>query len=281
VDNGSTDGSTSLVRDGFPSVTIVANNENRGFAAANNQGIVISGGRYVMLLNPDTEVLDGALETMVAYADQHPQVGVVGPQLLSADGAVQPSRYRFPTVATAIFESTWLQPYAPRRVLSRYYVRDQREDTIHDVDWVRGAALVIRREVVDKVGLLDEAYFMYSEELDWCRRIRDAGWRVVYLPTAQVVHHEGKSSAQAVPARHVHFHTSKLRYYGKYHGRATACALRCFLLANYVWQTGVEGAKWLIGNRRPLRAQRLAAYQQVMRSRLRPRQPASEEVRCA
>jgi len=266
VDNGSTDGSPEMVRTEFPQVHLMANPDNRGFTAANNQGLAVARGRYVLLLNPDTEVVGDALETLVAFADAHPDVGVVGPQLLNPDGTVQSSRRRFPTLATALLESTWLQPYAPRRLLARYYVLDRPDDEVQDVDWVTGAALMARREAVEQVGPLDEGFFMYSEELDWCRRFRAAGWRVVYLPTARVIHHEGKSSEQVLPARHIHFQTSKIRYFRKYHGPAAAEALRWFLLGNYLWQIGVEGAKWLLGHKRPLRAERIAAYRQVVQA---------------
>jgi hypothetical protein len=269
VDNGSSDGSVEMVRSTFPQVRLIANDENRGFPAANNQGIAVAGGRYVFLLNPDTEVVGDALRTLVNFADAHPDVGVVGPQLLNPDGTVQSSRRRFPTLATALFESTWLEPVAPRRVLTRYRVLDHPDDAIIDVDWVDGAALMARREAIEQVGPLDEGFFMYSEELDWCRRFRQVGWRVVYLPTAQIVHHRGKSSEQVVTARHIHFQTSKVRYFRKHHGDIAAGMLRFFLLASYVWQIGVEGAKWLVGHRRPLRAQRISSYRQVLRSGLR------------
>jgi len=266
VDNGSTDGSPEMVRTEFPQVHLLANPDNRGFTGANNQGLAVARGRYVLLLNPDTEVVGDALETLVAFADVHPDVGVVGPQLLNPDGTVQSSRRRFPTLATALLESTWLQPYAPRRLLARYYVLDRPDDEVQDVDWVTGAALMARREAVEQVGPLDEGFFMYSEELDWCRRFRAAGWRVVYLPTARIIHHEGKSSEQVLPARHIHFQTSKIRYFRKYHGPAAAEVLRLVLLGNYLWQIGVEGAKWLLGHKRPLRAERIAAYRQVVQS---------------
>jgi N-acetylglucosaminyl-diphospho-decaprenol L-rhamnosyltransferase len=269
VDNASTDGSSDMVQAEFPGVHIVANSENRGFPAANNQGLAVAQGRYVLLLNPDTEVIEDGLATLAAFAEAHPDVGMVGPQLLYPDGSVQSSRRRFPTLATAVFESTWLEPYALRRLLKRYYVLDRPDDAVQDVDWVTGAAMMARREAVEQVGPLDEGFFMYSEELDWCRRFREAGWRVVYLPTARVIHHEGKSSEQVVTARHIHFQTSKVRYFRKHHGRIAAEALRLFLLGNYVWQLGLEGAKWLVGHKRPLRAQRVAAYRQVLRSRLR------------
>jgi N-acetylglucosaminyl-diphospho-decaprenol L-rhamnosyltransferase len=269
VDNASTDDSVEMVRNEFPRVHCIDNPDNRGFPAANNQGIAIAQGRHILLLNSDTETVGDALATMVAFADTHPQVGVVGPQLLNADGSVQSSRRRLPTLATAFFESTWLQPWAPRRLLERYYVLDQPDDVTLDVDWVKGAALMARREAVEQVGLMDDGYFMYSEELDWCRRFREAGWRVVYLPTAQIVHYEGKSSEQVLPARHIHFQTSKVRYFHKFHGPIVAELLRWFLLASYAWQLGVEGAKWLIGHRRPLRASRIEAYREVLGSGLR------------
>ena len=271
VDNVSTDGSAEMVRAEFPDAHLIVNTENRGFPAANNQGITVAQGRYVLILNPDTKVVGDALATMVAYADANPDVGVVGPQLLNEDGSVQSSRRRFPTLAIALLESTWLQPCAPRRLLERYYVQDQPDGATLDVDWVKGAALMARRDAIERVGLMDEGYFMYSEELDWCRRFTDAGWRVVYLPAARIVHYGGKSSDQVVTSRHIHFQTSKVRYFHKFHGRFVGELLRWFLIGNYIWQLGLEGAKWLVGHKRPLRAERIAAYRQVLQSRLRPR----------
>jgi N-acetylglucosaminyl-diphospho-decaprenol L-rhamnosyltransferase len=268
VDNGSTDNSVEMVRAEFPSAHVIANAENRGFPAANNQGIAVAQGRYVLLLNPDTEAVGDSLATMVVYADAHPDVGIVGPQLLYPDGSIQPSRRRFPTLAIAFFESTWLESYTPQSVLRRYKMMDTPDDATQEVDWVEGAAVMARREAIEQVGPMDEGFFMYSEELDWCRRFREVGWRVVYLPTARIVHHRGKSSEQVVAARHIHFQTSKVRYFRKYHGRVVAEALRWFLLGNYAWQLGLEGAKWLVGHKRPLRAQRVAAYRQVLRSGL-------------
>ncbi len=272
VDNVSTDGSAEMVQAEFPDVHLTVNAENRGFPAANNQGLAIAEGRYALILNPDTEVVGDALATMVAYADANPDVGVVGPQLLNDDGSVQSSRRRFPNLATALFESTWLQACASRRLLQRYYVQDQPDDATLDVDWVMGAALMVRQEAIEQVGPMDEGYFMYSEELDWCKRFKDAGWRVVYLPSAQIVHYGGKSSDQVVTSRHIHFQCSKVRYFRKFHGRFVGELLRWFLLGNYAWQLGLEGAKWLVGHKRPLRAERVAAYQQVLRSGLRQAQ---------
>jgi N-acetylglucosaminyl-diphospho-decaprenol L-rhamnosyltransferase len=270
VDNASTDGSPEMVRAEFPGVRLVVNAENHGFTAANNQGLALSQGRFLLLLNPDTEVADDALATMVHYMTDHADVGALGPRLRYPDGSLQSSRRRFPSLATALLESTVLQQWwAKNRVLDTYYMADSADDAIQPVDWVVGACFLVRREVYDQVGGLDEGFFMYSEELDWCKRIKDAGWAVVYLPTATVIHHEGKSSEQVVPARHIYFQSSKVRYFRKHHGSPQAEFLRCFLLATYVYQWGREGFKWLIGHKRPLRAERLAAYGQVLKSGLR------------
>ncbi len=270
VDNASTDGSPEMVQEAFPQVRLIANEENRGFTAANNQGLALAQGRALMLLNPDTEVVEDALATMVEYLDAHPKVGALGPRLLFPDGRQQPSRRRFPTFATALVESTVIQEWwADNRILRRYYMADTPDDAIQPVDWVVGACLLVRREAYEQVGGLDEGFFMYSEELDWCKRIKDAGWEVVYLPTATVLHHEGKSSEQVVPARHIRFQTSKVRYFRKHHGSLQAEALRWFLLATYVYQLAREGLKWLVGHKRPLRVERMRAYRQVLRSGLR------------
>jgi GT2 family glycosyltransferase len=193
----------------------------------------------------------------------------VGPKLLNEDGTTQSSRRRFPTLASGIFESTWLEGLAPRKVLSRYYYQDVDDSEITEVDWVTGAALVVRREVIDKVGVFDPGFFMYSEEVDWQRRIKSAGWRITYLPQAQVVHYGGKSSDQVTPLRHIRFQTSKIRYFRKHHGVAAAAIVRLVILLNYVWQLGVETLKGLLGHKRNLRRERVSAYWQVLRSGLR------------
>jgi GT2 family glycosyltransferase len=155
------------------------------------------------------------------------------------------------------------------RFIRRYTVADRSDDAVQQVDWLVGACLLVRREAFEQVGGLDEGYFMYSEELDWCRRLKEEGWHVVYLPTATVIHHEGKSSEQVVAARHIYFQSSKVRYFRVHHNRLQAGFLRCFLLLTYVYQLVREGLKWTVGHKRPLRAQRVRAYWQVLRSGLR------------
>ena len=271
VDNASSDGSAEMVRSEFPLVKLVENARNEGFTRGNNQALALAHGRYVLFLNPDTEVADDALRVMARYLDSHPEVGAVGPQLRYPNRLIQPSRRRFPTAATLFLESTLLQQWFPRHaILSRFYMADTPDDVEQEVDWLVGAALMVRREAIEKVGGFDERFFMYSEELDWCRRAKSAGWKIVYLPQAMIIHHEGRSSGQVVAARHIHFYTSKVLYARKYHGKVMAEALRLFLLATFGWQVAEEGAKWLLGHKRPLRSARIKEYLEVLKSGLRP-----------
>jgi N-acetylglucosaminyl-diphospho-decaprenol L-rhamnosyltransferase len=289
IDNASSDDSAAMVAAEFPAVRLIANAENVGFTRGNNQGLTVARGRYVFFLNPDTEAVGDALVTMVAYLDTHPKVGALGPQLRYGDGSLQSSRRRFPTFTTALFESTPLAWHWPANPWARRYrmedqrsgIRDQvsgvrgQDDrgaaaaTGQEVDWLVGAALMVRREVLAQVGGFDEGYFMYSEELDLCRRIKEAGWQIVYLLIAQIIHHEGKSSEQVVAARHIRFQTSKVRYFRKFHGPIQAEALRVFILASFAVEWLLEACKWLLGSRRLLRRERMGAYGQLWRSRLR------------
>lgn len=269
VDSASTDGSPDMVRDRFPEVRLYASDENLGYTGGNNLGLKESLGRYALLLNPDTEVINGALDQMVTYLEEHADVGVVGPQLLYPDGRIQSSRRRFPSLATALVDSTFLEKWFPKHPTIRHYrVLDRPDDEVSEVDWLVGACLLVRRRVVEEVGLLDEEYFMYSEELDWQRRIRNAGWKVVYLPQAQVLHYEGKSSAQVGALTHIRFSRSKVRYFQKYHGPLVGELVRLWLLLHYAYEWTVETAKWCVGHKRGLRRQRMRAYGQVLRSRL-------------
>lgn len=272
VDNASSDGTAETVRHEFPAVTLIANERNLGFVGGCNQGAAASDGRYILLLNPDTEVVGDAVQAMVGYMDAHADVGVLGPRLLFPDGRVQSSRRRFPSLATALIESTVLQQWFPRSsLLRRYYMLDRSDDETQDVDWVTGACMCIRREAWDQVGPLDPSLFMYSEELDWCRRARNKGWRAVYLPTATIIHHEAQSSGQVVAARHIYFHSSKVYYFHKHHGAIRGEVVRWFLLATFAYQLVLESAKWLLGHKRALRRERIAAYWRVLRSGLRTR----------
>lgn len=265
VDAASSDRSAEMVAERFPNVRLIRSHENLGFTRGNNWALRLARGRHVMLLNPDTVVEPGALERLVAFLDQHPDVGAVGPKLLFPDGSVQSSRRRFPMLLTGFVESTvlerWLATSAPVR---RYRFADRSHDERHDVDWLSGAALVIRREALGQAGLFDERFFMYSEEVDLCWRIRTAGWRIVYLPDAVVVHHEGRSSEQNLTERNVRFFESRFRYYAKHFGRGWMLALRIATLGHFAFLAAEEGAKLLVGHNAGLRRSRLAMLRSVL-----------------
>jgi N-acetylglucosaminyl-diphospho-decaprenol L-rhamnosyltransferase len=273
VDNGSEDGTAAALAAEFPRIRLVANPDNRGFTRANNQGLALSRGRYVFFLNPDTRVAPDALRLLLEFMDGHPAAGVAGPQLRYGDGSLQSSRRRFPTLGTALFESTpltWHLSPQHNRWARRYHLDDcPAGSEPQTVDWLVGAALFVRRDALEQVGGFDEGYFMYSEELDWCRRASAAGWQVVYVPAAKVIHYEGRSSEQAVAARHIRFQTSKVRYFRKYYGWLPGSVLRYALLMMFAGEWLLEGLKWIAGSKRTLRAGRLAAYGELLRSGLK------------
>jgi GT2 family glycosyltransferase len=207
VDNASTDDSLTMLATRFPQVQRIANQENVGFAAANNQGLTASRGRYRLLLNPDTEVLDQALSRMVQYMDSHPQVGVLSPRLMLPDGTIQGGAAGyFPCPRTLFYYAFMLQVLFPRRVRALWLdEKSYRADEIA-VDWVSGACLMLREEILAQVGGLDDSYFMYAEDIDWCYRIKQAGWQVICLSKLTIIHHIGGSTSQRSPgfvAQHI------------------------------------------------------------------------------
>lgn len=269
VDSGSADGSVELLREKHPDVTLLAQCQNVGFTRGNNIGLKRARGAFLLLLNPDTEVRPDALGQIIDFMSGHPRVGIVGPHTLNSDGSHQSTRRRFPTLLTGIFESTWLSAWAPAAVERRYRMLDANNDDILEADWVQGSALMLRRELFDAIGGLDEGFTMYSEELDYCRRAKTAGWQVFYHGGAQVTHHGGKSSEQAAAFKQIHFQTSKLRYFRKHHGRAQYLILRAILLLQFGWQLCLESLKGALGHKRELRAQRVRIYWRVLRTGLR------------
>jgi GT2 family glycosyltransferase len=269
VDSASSDATVTLVQTRFPQVRLLPQTENIGYTRGNNIGLAAAQGRYLLLLNPDTEIIGDALNQMIAYLDAYPAVGIVGPHTLNSDSTTQSSRRRFLTRRLAFFESTWLQAYAPSAWLDHYYVTDMPDDSIVTVDWVQGSALAARRAVYEQIGGLDTGYVMFFEETDWCKRAKLAGWQVIYLGTAHITHHGGKSTEQAGARKHIHFQESKLRYCRKYFGSGFAAVLRGYLLLLYLWQIALEGVKGLLGSQRALRQERVRLYWAVLRSGLK------------
>jgi N-acetylglucosaminyl-diphospho-decaprenol L-rhamnosyltransferase len=224
VDNASRDGSAAMVAEQFPQVTLIANNRNRGFAAANNQAVAAANGRNVLFLNPDTVVKPGALEVLVRTLDGDATIGVCAPQLRSADGSVQESSRREPTFAALLHQ------YTPLRILMifkgayrRYKMGDFDFCTPADVDIVMGAAFCVPARVLAEVGVLDERFFVYFEEMDFCRRVREAGYRVRFEPRGQITHIGGVSAATATS--NLFFCRSLFRYIRKHNGPVAGRAM--------------------------------------------------------
>jgi GT2 family glycosyltransferase len=206
VDNASTDASIQVVQSRFPQVEVLENSENRGFAAANNQGLAWARGRYILLLNPDTEMPAITLRTFVAYLEAQPRVGVVGPRLQARGGKIQGGAAGYDPSPSTIFSfSTFLYRLLPGRCKGLWLPRSRyKQPEPVPVDWVSGACMMVRRQAFAAAGPLDERYFMYSEDVEWCRRIRQAGYEVVCLPAVAVTHHIGGSSRQLGPAFYAH-----------------------------------------------------------------------------
>ena len=272
VDNASSDGSADSVRRRFPTTKLIELERNLGFAAANNRAATEARGQALVFLNPDTTVTGDAFGLMLNYLHEHSDAGVVGPRIIYPDGTTQSTRRRFPTRRTGFLESTIVQQFwRDNRALRRYYVADRSNDELQEVDWLVGACLMVRRETLDSAGLFDERFFMYSEEVEWANRVREAGWHIVYLPSALIVHHEGGSSRADLPARQINFDTSKVLLYEQLHGKRVAGALRVFLLSSYLVRAGVEASKGALGHKRSLRAQRVKLYLSAFKSGLRAR----------
>ena len=193
VDNGSSDGSEQMIRESYPLVRLISNGDNVGFARANNQAIENSSGDYVMLLNPDTVVEKDVIESLANYLDKNPEIGAVGPRLLNPDGTLQESAYPEPTLAREFWRMFHLDRI---HIYAEYPMDKWSEEAAKEVDVLMGACLLIRRKALNQVGLMDEEFFVYSEEVDLCSRIRDYGWRISWLPTVEVIHLGGQSTQQ-------------------------------------------------------------------------------------
>lgn len=223
VDNASTDGTVETVRAQFPEVRVLAKSENSGFAAANNDALRLAGGRFLLLLNPDTIVPQGALQAMVRFMDDRPDAGVVGCRLVNPDGSAQHSVRAFPTVRAALHQFTAIRHLGLFRKHYNTY-RQKEFDYSHtaECDSVMGAAFLTRREVLEAVGLLDERYFMYYEEVDFCKRVRDSGRKVYYFPDVSVTHLAGQSAHYDRRLASVSRMRSLVRYFARHRGRGAA-----------------------------------------------------------
>ena len=219
VDNGSTDGSAALVRGSFAWAKLISNDHNRGFAPANNQAIRLSTGRYVLLLNSDTEVRSGAMEALVSFMDAQPTAGAAGAYLLNTDNSLQPSCQPMLTPWREFWRLTFLDRVWQR---ATYPMSSWDTATAHRVEVIKGACMVVRRAALDRVGLLDEQYFFYTEEVDLCYRLLRDSWTLHWVPQARVVHHGEASSKQMAEAMYLQLYRSKVQFYRKTGGERSA-----------------------------------------------------------
>ena len=223
VDNGSHDGSAQAVSEQFPNVTLIQNRENRGFSRANNQALARAAGRYVLFLNSDAQLTDGALNSLVAFMDKTPEAGIAACQYLNQDGSKQNSFDNFPTLATELLNKTALRTLFPEKYPSkkREYV------TPLEVDSVIGACMIVRAEAIKQVGTLDEDYFFFIEETDWCFRMKQAGWKIYHLPHIKIYHLQGQSKEKNPSKAWIEYYRSVYIFFKKHRSTFSYYSLRC------------------------------------------------------
>ncbi|OHB60979.1 MAG: hypothetical protein A2168_07180 [Planctomycetes bacterium RBG_13_50_24] len=218
IDNASTDGSAEMVKNDFRQVILIENSNNRGFAAANNQGMAIAKGRYVLLLNSDTVVLDNAIANTVRFADANPEVAVTGCRVLNSDRTLQRTCFMFPSILNMLLSSTYLYKLFPK---NKFFGREQMtwwdRNDVRQVNVVTGCFMLVRREAVEQVGVMDERFFMYCEETDWCYRFREEGWKVMFAPVGEIIHFGGQSTSQKRVAMIVQLRLSILKFMKKHY----------------------------------------------------------------
>ncbi|MHC4212024.1 MAG: glycosyltransferase family 2 protein [Planctomycetota bacterium] len=243
IDNASKDGSVHMLKAEFPDVILVQNSENRGFAAANNQGIVLANGRYILLLNSDTIICDNAIVKTVVYADQHLKAAVIGCQVWEDDHRIQMTCFRFPSLLNIILRNSGLAKlFKCNRFLGREKMLWWPRDSEREIDVISGMFMLVRSEAIDQVGLMDESYFLYFEETDWCRRFWKQGWKVVFWPGAKILHVHGGSfsTRQQAPKMFVQFRKSLLIYFEKHYGPLQGFVARNLLfvdanIRSFIW----------------------------------------------
>lgn len=217
IDNASEDGSAEMVRHEFPEHTLIANNTNRGFAAAVNQGIRASSGDVVLLLNPDTEIRESTLRQLLQEFAEHEETGIAGGKIQNEDGTIQPSVRAFPTVLSQLLISLKLHHILHLPSYAKYMMEGFDYAKRQETDQVMGAFFGIRRKVIDQIGLFDERFFLWFEEVDFCKRAKNAGWKVVYIPGATLIHQGGQSFAKLSPIKRQGIFLQSLRQYMSKH----------------------------------------------------------------
>jgi len=249
VDNCSIDGSAEAIRAQFPRVRLFESAMNAGFGAANNIAMRQARGEYLLLLNSDAFPQPGAIPALVKYLRTHPRVAIAGPRLLNADGSLQVSCFKFPSPLRAWLENLWISAAFSRHPFIGDY-RFWAHDSERNVDFLIGACMLVRREVFERTGGFDERFFLYSEETDWQRRIRDLGWEIAFNPAAQVTHLGGASGANDKKNINRFFMESLDRYELKHHGPLGLVAFRCAMVVGCALRALLWGAMSLLPARR-------------------------------
>jgi GT2 family glycosyltransferase len=232
VDNASSDGSADMVERQFPAVTLIRNAANLGFSKANNIGIRRCTGDYIALVNSDIHVLKKCLSALVTFCESHAEVGVVGPKIIGRDGKRQVSYKGFPRLWNSLCRALALDVLLPRLALFNGYLQwHEVPDQVTPVDILSGCFLVAKRRAVDAVGLLDEGFFIYGEDMDWCKRFWQAGWQVVFVPSAEAIHYGGASSSNAPLRFSIEMQRADCQYWAKHHSRTASglYVLICFV----------------------------------------------------
>jgi GT2 family glycosyltransferase len=219
VDNDSRDGIAQVLRDGFADVRLLTNSENLGYSRAVNLGLAATRGEFVLVMNPDCTVQPGALAALIGHLRAHPRTGVAGPKILNPDGTLEYSARSFPDHLTFLFNRySLLTRLFPNNPFSRrYMLTDWDHASVRDVDWLSGACLMVRRTAIAEVGGMDEAFFMFNEDVDWCRRMHQKGWKVTYVPDAVAIHHIGASKRRVAPRVIYGRHLGMIHYFHKHH----------------------------------------------------------------
>lgn len=240
VDNASSDDSVAMVRSEFPWVKCIAHNANSGFAKGCNLGIAESHGRYVLLLNPDCEAQPGAMEALVRFGDANKEAGIFGLKVLNSDGTIQHSCRHAPTFGAVLFRNAALNKLFPNNPYTReYLLTSWNHDSVIEIDWVSGAALVMRRELIDDIGVLDERFYMYCEDMDLGYRAKQHGWKVMYFPDAIVTHAKGRSSDKDPNRMIIEHHKSMYRYFMKHHADNSSIFMRAIVPAGLMLRAGM------------------------------------------
>ena len=268
IDNASSDGSAEMVEAEFPQTRLLRNRDNKGFAAANNQGFELATGRHILLLNSDTIVLGEVLPASVAYLDAHPEVGAMGCRVLNLDRSMQRTCSMFPSLTNLILLSSGLSRLSWPKFFGRYYMMDWQRDSTRAVECISGCYLMLRREVLAQVGPLDESFFFFGEETDWCRRMSEAGWQLVFAPVGEIVHYGSASAKKLNHKRDLLLTDALVRLHRKHNGRLAAAAAWSILLGFNMSRALFWTARAAV-QRRAQNAQRAEHFRQVVLGQLR------------